>query len=230
MVLPVALKIIDKSKRLATIDNGIDKETQLLLILGGSSESGKSAFGKLLLEEQLANRIKYLRVAREISTRDGLGDDPMNYLNVDLPEIERIARSKKLWQGVTDVASNAARVSVVETMKHPHLLTDLGQLIEQGAINARFLMVYIDAPFEKRVEREVLKTGLSSSEITEKVKLKDEEKSRLGDKDLSSLADIVVWNNGEAQDYFEWVLNFGSSMSEKFQQAEDSSQVAIAYE
>lgn len=189
----------------------VDSETKLFICLSGTSESGKSEFGKLLFDMGYANRIKYLRVAREIGEQKYGIDDPFIFLQIG-DSAERRENAGLIWEAINRISETNQRISVIETFKHPHLLHALAST----ALNISNCVVYIDASFELRLEREAIRIGKDTSQIREEIIKKDGDKLAFGIGDIKDLADVLVINNGEIDEYRDWVVEFADSLRDNF--------------
>jgi hypothetical protein len=174
-------------------------DTVMFTVVSGVSESGKSALSAHAKSTGLASRIKYLRVAAEASG----GDDPFGYLDIcdQSNPAEALRRAKAIWSRIEELTRDGPGISYIETMKHPWLMRSLGELAATGEVNAHHLLVYVDAPLEKRVAREVARTGRSTEDIQESVAAKDAIKAGLGLAGLKSMADITIMNDGTLEEF-----------------------------
>lgn len=190
-----------------------------LLLLSGTSESGKSYMGRLLLKAGVASRIKLLRVVRELQERgilprlqDHTGKlDPNLVLN-DLvsphyPNAETIFA--KLKELITETP-----IAVVETIKHP-LVIETARLDDSFAV----LSIFIDASRHHRLEREAAKTGKSTLELNTAISKKDREKAAYGNTQIERIADLVIINNGTLEAYDQFCLALGEAVKTHTRQA-----------
>jgi cytidylate kinase len=76
------------------------------------------------------------------------------------------------------------------------------------AINASLYIVYIDAEFSLRVKRESDRLGVPVTDIEQKIRLKDAEKTIHGSQEIKNIADVVLNNNGSEAEYFDWIDDF----------------------
>lgn len=176
-----------------------EKERPLLILLSGTSESGKSHAGKQLLNAGIASRVKLLRVVREVS---GKQTDP----NLELSAwsnsdkratavISRITQMLNKWD---------TPIAVVETIKHPAVLRNF-----RSDSRLRILSLFIDADLNFRVRNEATKISLPVDEVRTSILQKDEDKDALGNEITRSETDFLVLNNGSIENYSSFVAALG---------------------
>jgi shikimate kinase len=197
------------------IDKVLEGESTLpiFIMLSGTSESGKSTIGNTGLSAGLASRIKYLKVSSDIlidelsskNVIDTLTD--MESLNLVTDE-EYTQFVDELITRISIMTSTRGGVSVVETLKHPRLVSAL-----KNSPKVRALSVYVDADLESRIDRETIKTGLPRVVVAKKVNEKDMTKGSLGLEQIRRTADVLLYNDGSYEEYVAYaksILNIFS--------------------
>lgn len=176
-----------------------DTSTPILLLLAGSSESGKSTMGKMAVETDLASRLKYLNISAGILMNGSKSNEIIDVLaSLEQPGNEAIfaAFVERYIDLTTEILANRGGIAVVETLKHPGLVRAL-----QASDRVRAFSVFVDADLEKRVERESVKAGLTIEETRVRVLAKDQTKGSLGLEEIRQGADITIMNDGSYEDY-----------------------------
>ncbi len=168
-----------------------------LFSLGGMSECGKSEAGRFFADRGV-ERLKIARFIEVIASSRGYdlsGDDYTDQLfEVDadgtLAEFVRLVGSHMGGAGI--------RCASLESMYRVSMATHL-----KAVLGDRMVNIYIDAPFDVRVEREWAKSGKDSSvrDVERRVAEKDEMKARIGVPGLRDVADIVIDNSGTLEEY-----------------------------
>lgn len=203
--LEVKILNVDNVKEALSAQNS---DKPLLIFVSGTSESGKSTFGKLAVQSGIAHRLKIYKTLAELSGAEGLPEmtgNPFDYatlLEVDSGKIEK-AGHEIASRYVSLMQETDVPIAVVETIKHKWMA-------EQFRRNPdiRFLSVLIDADLEQRVAREAKKTGKPLDEVRAEVLRKDDWKQALGSEDVGSTADIYVLNNGDYETYEQMITSF----------------------
>lgn len=201
------VKILSKENVRKALFSG-NSEKPLVVFVSGTSESGKSTFGKLAVETGIAHRLKIYKTLAELAEEGILPEmdkDPFTYatsLESDPGLVEKAgqeiaSRYINLMQG-TDVP-----LAVVETIKHRWMVKCF-----RSNPDIRFLSLAIDAGLERRISREAEKTGEPVEEVRTEVLRKDEWKQALGSEDVWSTADIYILNNGNYNTYEEMAISF----------------------
>jgi hypothetical protein len=174
-------------------------DAPILLLLAGSSESGKSTMGKMAVETDLASRIKYLNISAKILMNGSKSNEIIDVLSVLEQEGNEVPFAEFLdvfIDEIIEVVSTRGGVAVVETLKHPGLVYAL-----QNSSRVRAFSVFVDADLNKRVERESIKAGATFEETMEAVLKKDKAKGSLGLEEIRDGADLTMINNGTYEEY-----------------------------
>lgn len=190
-----------------------DEDARLFVCVSGTSESGKSEFSSRLFERGIANKIKYLRVAKELGYEKYGYNDPFRFLEEGDSQ-ERLDNATLIWGRIVELTEDRGRISVIETIKHPQLLRALGAYSLGEVMTG--LVVFFDAEFEARVARESKKQGISEAIIRDTTREKDSIKRELGMDIIRAHADITVLNNGTHSEYVSWIDEFGDQVSDWF--------------
>lgn len=178
----------------------------IALFISGTSESGKSTFGKLAVEAKIGHRLKIYATLADIRDEVAPNSEKTSYdyatsLEADSDLSGKVAEEildkyKKLMSE-TDVP-----IIVVETIKHQWMVDNF-----KTATDIRFLSIFIDADLEKRIERESTKTGKPMEKVRAEVLGKDEWKRELGTGSIDKLADVHIVNNGSFETYKTLVVS-----------------------
>ncbi len=188
-----------------------DDMTKLFICVGGTSESGKSTFSLRMLEQQSANRIKYLKAASEYGIANLGVSDPVTILSEPDP-VKRAVNETGTWNVIDKITDGKNRISVIESLKHPNFLASLAKT----AINSSLFVIYFDADFDLRVEREAKKISLPIAEVREMTRLKDTQKASYGANEIKDFANIIVNNNGSEDDYLQWIEAFAAQVAQDY--------------
>lgn len=192
-------------------------ELSVVLFISGTSESGKSTFGKLAVESGTGHRLKIYATLADV--RDEMGTvstEPTSYdygtrIASDPDLTEKTARgiSNKYKQLMSETG---VPIVVVETIKHRWMVDHFKQFPD-----IRFLSIFIDADLERRIAREAEKTGRPLADIKTEVLSKDEWKRELGSESIDKVADIHVMNNGSFDTYKTMVVSFLEALRDNSQ-------------
>ncbi|MDD3735131.1 MAG: hypothetical protein PHO31_01500 [Candidatus Pacebacteria bacterium] len=194
-----------------------NSEKPVVLFISGTSESGKSTFGKLAVESGIGHRVKIYATLADV--RDEMGavsDEPTSYdygtriasdSSLTDETAKRILNKYKQLMNETGVP-----IVVVETIKHQWMVDRFKQFSD-----IRFLSIFIDADLEKRIEREAKKTGKPLDLVRAEVLDKDEWKRELGSESIDKVADIHVVNNGSFNTYRTMVVSFLEALKDNSQ-------------
>lgn len=201
------IKIL-QSGRVRTVLSESDPNKPIVIFISGTSESGKSTFGKLSVENNIAHRLKIYKDLAGLADSGYLPPmekDPFTYATIleNDPALVQKAADRIASDYVNIMQSTDVPIVIVETIKHKWI-------VDQFKANPqiRFLCVAVDADLDKRVSREALKTGKPEGEIRVKVIKKDEWKQQLGSRSVENEADIYILNNGEYTTYKQVVSSF----------------------
>jgi len=192
-------------RKALSLDNS---EKPLVVFVSGTSESGKSTFGKLAVETGIAHRLKIYRTLAELAEEGILpkmDKDPFTYatfLEGD-PSLVEKAGQEIASRYINLMRSTDVPLAVVETIKHKWMVEHF-----RNNPNIRFLSIAIGADLEKRISREAEKTGKPVEEVRTEVLGKDEWKQALGSGDVLSTADIYILNNGSYDTYKKMAISF----------------------
>lgn len=212
-----------EAKIVTDITPPADKNEKLFICLGGSSESGKSSFSQRMLQTHNVNRVKYLKATNEFGINSGLVDtDPFSMLG-DENEDRRRINEIGAWRTIDSVTEGKSRITVIESLKHPGFLKSFAR----AALNGCLYVVYIDADLNLRINREASHRGLSIEETTDQIRRKDMEKTAYGSEDVRKLADMVLYNNGNQDEYLGWIDEFAIRAAAMY--PSDDNAVAIEY-
>ena len=168
-----------------------------LFSLGGMSECGKSEAGRFFADRGV-ERLKIARFIEVIASSRGYdmsGDAFTDHLfeadaDGTLAEFVKLVGSHMRRLGL--------RYASLESMYRVPMATYLKAVLDNRMIN-----IYIDAPFDVRVEREWAKLGKDASvkDVEGQVAEKDEMKTRIGVPQLRDFADIIIDNSGTLEEY-----------------------------
>jgi len=185
-----------------------NSEKPLVIFISGTSESGKSTFGKLAVKTGIAHRLKIYKTLAETAGEEDLPDmedNPFNYATSleSNPRLIEKAGQRIISKYVNLMLETDVPAAIVETIKHKWMVGCF-----RSNPNIRFLSIVIDADLEKRIRREATKTGRPIEEVRADVLKKDEWKQELGSKDVESTADVYILNNGDYNTYEKMVISF----------------------
>ncbi|RJR24340.1 hypothetical protein C4578_03065 [Candidatus Microgenomates bacterium] len=180
----------------------------LFIFISGTSESGKSTFGKLAVKTGIAHRLKIYKTLAEMSGEKGLPemvDNPFNYATSIATNQELVEEvSNKILENYVGLMQQTdIPIAVVETIKHQWMVEQF-----RGDSSIRFLSIFIDADLEKRIVRESKKSGKSIDIVRSEVHKKDVMKQTLGSEEVENSADIYISNNGSLESYEDMILSF----------------------
>ena len=183
---------------------------RVLILLAGTSESGKSHFGKHFFESKTGNKLKFYKLLRLTSGYQPWSEteespDPFKYAHwlAERPR-ERLAAFREVFGQVEEIEDESrCTISSMETIKHPWIVEAFRSLP-----NTKVISVFIDAPLDARVQREALKTQRPVAEIHKRTVSKDAEKDEYGNEGVRNGADLVVINGGTVHEYNRFVERF----------------------
>lgn len=182
------------------------------ILISGTSESGKSTFGKLAVASNIGHRLKVYRTLADL-VDDGIlpknpnkpKSSPFDYATwlEENPDLMRLAAQHIVSHYLELARETDVHTAVVETVKHSWIITELRRIRQ-----IRTISLYIDADFDQRVSRQSNKTGGDFAATRESVIEKDSWKLILGTADVKELCDTWVTNDGEYETYEQFVLAF----------------------
>ena len=180
-----------------------------LIILSGTSESGKSTFGKLSVELGIGHRLKIYKAVRELAEAGKLPNidelNPFDYASwLESDEsLTRRASQEISSKYIQLMQETDVPIGVAETIKHPWMVTELKKIP-----TIKTLSLFIDADLNRRVDREVIKTGRDVQEVRYSVSEKDRWKETFGTAKVKDLSDVVIVNDGNYETYIRFVKSF----------------------
>lgn len=184
---------------------GRDNNLPILILVSGTSESGKSHLGKKFVADGAGHRLKIYKTISEL-----IRSTPDLTNHTDAVEFSTHTEStpherKFTVDHIVNEYSSVMRdtdvlVGIVETLKNPWLVEDL-----KSRDDIRVISMYVDGPLGVRVSREAEKTGRSYSEIEAETIDKDKYKASTGSERIRDISDIVVWNGGSVETYNTFV-------------------------
>jgi len=213
-------KIETEDGFVATLNSGFFKKIvehpgdPVAILMSGTSESGKSHAGKLLLDRDLAHRIKILRIVRELAeegvvsselTREGQ-IDPNNVLEKLISEKD-LKIGKVVLRLAEIIDQSDCRLAVVETIKHPAVIEAFRQ-----SKGISVLSLFVDAELEERIKREAKGKGQDPESVRSSIETKDSEKDGFGNQGTREIADIRILNNGATATYDAFLLQMAKEI------------------
>ncbi len=195
---------------------GADVKSQpLYLMVSGTSESGKSYMGTRFVNDNIANRLKIYKVLAQLIGNDtvvlpgNVKPNPFDGASIigAMSSEDQTKIMDSIINRFADITHGFRPISVVETIKHPWMIERIRERTDLQS-----LAVFIDAPFDKRVERESLKTGKSVEETKTKVELKDSTKTSYGNLAIREMADLEIWNGGDISSYNNYIQNIENAL------------------
>lgn len=182
-----------------------DNDLPILVLVSGTSESGKSHLGKKFVSDGLGHRFKIYKTISELihSSPDLTQEtDAVEFSTKaeSLPKERLIVVDHIVNEYVSSMRDSNVLVGIVETLKHPWLVDDL-----KSRQDIRVISMYVDGPIDARVSRQAEKTGKSIAEVKAETLAKDEYKMVTGTKEIEYISDIVVWNGGSVETYDNFI-------------------------
>lgn len=201
--------------------SGTEKHLPALVFVSGTSESGKSTMGKIAVENGLGHRLKIYKTLAELvkggtlpSDSSGSKFNPFDYASWLQRDPSLLQQSCNLVaeRYVSLMASTKVSIAVVETIKHPWMITEFAK-----AGNLRLLSLYIDADLDLRVRRQAEKTDTDIEVMRQEVLKKDEWKRELGSIGVKDVSDGFIQNNGSYQSYDTFIKALLTSIKDNSQ-------------
>lgn len=188
------------------------RETPILLLISGRSESGKSHMGKRFVRDNAGNRLKIYKTVREGIEFGRLVPYPLptNDLSQPFQYCNWAGGNHDAGQKLIDYIvsqycqiadSTGVHVAVVETIKHPWIIEALRE-----DKKVRSVSIFIDAPEDLRIRREAAKKHIAISEMAQTVKDKDKIKAGYGNDQIMGLCDVLISNAGTLESYESFIL------------------------
>ncbi|MEK7498194.1 MAG: hypothetical protein AAB656_04740 [Patescibacteria group bacterium] len=196
-------------KRLHEVLDDGNPNLPFLILVSGTSESGKSHLGKKFVEDKIGHRFKIYKTISELMQNQNLtvvegvdGFDSVSYAThiQNDPKLRFETTQKVASEYLSIMKKTGVYIGIVETMKHPWLVKEL-----EGRTDMRVLSLFIDAPFSLRANRQAIKHGLRVEDVAGSVSKKDEHKAETGTTDIKKFSDIVVWNSGEVESFNSFI-------------------------
>ena len=166
-----------------------------LFALGGMSECGKSHAGQRF-DSAGVRRIKIARILADIGRERGMdlgAADFTGQLHEDLGDevvtyfLDKVEAEMREYGAVRASIESLYRRSLADGIRE--------------RLGDRFVVLFIDAPFDLRVERELIAKGGDRATLSAATRAKDHWKMDRGARDIREIADVIVDNSGTAQQY-----------------------------
>lgn len=195
----------DRLHRVLNSDNGLP----FLILVSGTSESGKSYLGQKFVTDRVGHRFKIYKTIADLMESQALpvvegvnGFDSVAFASQvqNDSEIRAKTAEKIALNYVSAMKETGVPIGVVETLKHPWLVKEL-----EVRTDLRTLTLYIDAPFELRTSRQAKKSNAKIEDITLEVQEKDKHKAETKTDAIKKIADITVWNAGEIDTFDSFI-------------------------
>ncbi len=193
-----------------------DNNLPILILVSGTSESGKSHLGQKFVADKAGHRFKIYKTISDLMQSHGLpqvdgveGFDSVSFAShiQDNHELQAETTQRVAAEYLRIMKETGVRVGIVETLKHPWLVEEL-----LARDDLRVVSLYIDAPFELRVSRQAKKRGISREVVALDVQEKDRHKSETGTDEIRGSADIVVWNAGTIETFDSFIETLERSL------------------
>jgi dephospho-CoA kinase len=158
----------------------------------GLSESGKSHCGKYLEKNYNIPRVKIVKYFDELRSKffDDLDIDQIHSLIYETDsKLSRYLIKKICLNIMKDYIDE--EIIVIESLRNPVF----GEVFKE--ICDDFIIVYIEADFLKRIEREKIKESLEYTETIKSVYEKDIIKESAGVSKYKQFSDYIYDNNGD---------------------------------
>lgn len=171
-----------------------------VFVIGGMSESGKSTVGRYL-DSKAIKRLKivtYLQRVKEKESEAGNFQDWNDRAEQERPE----------WLGQRFVeefgkAIDEERIeyACLESLYRP----EFGQLL-RNSFRDKIVIIYVDVPLNIRLQRQVIREGLSSIEEAKRYLIpRDQRKEEWGVPRIKGIADVVIDNSGSVDELYQKV-------------------------
>ncbi|MCQ9210566.1 nucleoside/nucleotide kinase family protein [Granulicatella seriolae] len=164
--------------------------------LGGLSESGKSYSGSYLSKRHSIPRVKivkYIEKFRVDYFKEEINLEDFHRYLYDTPNKFTEFFLEKMIQKLKDEYGSYPFI-VVESLRDPFFGEYFKKVLKED-----FIVIYLEARFEDRVEREAIKTGKDTSEISRLVYEKDITKVSQGALKYQELADYSIDNHSSIE-------------------------------
>lgn len=167
-----------------------------IISLGGLSDCGKSSAG-IFFESLGIKRLKIVTFEETImknrgfDTTKGLKDEYFEYLYLNENKESTLEEFLELISKY--MIENNIAIASLESMYRPEMVNYL-----KGNLRDRYISIFIEAPLEKRLEREwnKRKGDVEFNELKKLTTKRDIFKNTLGASDVKLISDYVIDNSG----------------------------------
>lgn len=172
----------------------------ILFLLSGLSESGKSHVGEYLGSKGRARRIKFVRVVLHYELLERPDMNPYERI-LDLSQEQISCLFCENFQFIFYKPQEVS-VYVIESVMSPIATT---YIKKQLGDKFNVCSLYLDASLSKRIERQIAKFNQEGLKLDEEsarnlVVSRDKKKITLGADKIKEIADIVLNNEGDLED------------------------------
>lgn len=171
-----------------------------VFLIGGMSESGKSTVGRYLGSKGI-KRLKFVTYLRRVMEKEGVTGDFQEWnTQMELTKPEWL-RQRFVEEFESTLKEEGIEYCCVESLYRP----EFGQFLKES-LNAKVIIVYVEIPLEVRLQRQIIRQGLSSTEQAKAYLLpRDAEKEEWGTPKIKEIADVVLNNSGTIDELYKQI-------------------------
>jgi len=165
--------------------------------LSGLSECGKSTAGRFF-ESKGVKKLKIAEFLKKVHKKSGDVSDFANW-NFSTESRRPDWLMKRFWEELQEyLERESIPFCSIESLYGPQLAHYL-----KGELNSNFVIVYIDIPYETRLQRQMIRQNLSTIEEAKAyMDHRDAMKIEQGNLIVKEMANELVYNSGTIDDLY----------------------------
>lgn len=172
-----------------------------VFVIGGMSESGKSSVGRYLDSKGIP-RLKIVSFLKNIMEREGANGSFVEWNNKNVLERPEWVREEFTKEFVARMEEKGIECCALESLYGPELAVYMKSIIG----NDKVVIVYVNMDVDVRLQRQIIREGLTSLDEAKKLLLpRDEIKKAWGVPKIEAVADVIIDNSGTFEDLYRKV-------------------------
>lgn len=172
-----------------------------VFLIGGMSESGKSTVGRYFDSKGIP-RLKIVSFLKNIMEREGVVGSFVEWNNKNVSERPEWVRQEFTKEFIFKMKETGIQCCVLESLYGPELAVYMKSVIGDDKV----IIVYVNMDLNIRLERQIIREGLSSLEEAEKILLpRDEIKKAWRVPEIEAVADVIIDNSGTIEELYNKV-------------------------
>lgn len=172
-----------------------------VFVIGGMSESGKSSVGRYL-DSKGIRRLKIVSFLENIKEREGATGSFVEWNNDNVLKRPEWVREEFTKEFTARMEEKGIECCALESLYGPELAVYMKSIIG----NDKVVIVYVNMDVDVRLQRQMIREGLTSLDEAKKLLLpRDEIKKAWGVPKIEAVADVIIDNSGTFEDLYRKV-------------------------